>query len=122
MTTRYSRRTLLRAMKNAKTELKGTLTRDGYRTLDPNKYPNEYAIRKEFGNWSNAMQVFINENPEFATGTKEEVLKAYLTKAKVILGENFKRDNYRHLKDFPSENEIRSIFGSWANAVHKISI
>lgn len=113
-------RDLLRVMKQAAVKLGGNISRDSYRTLTGKQFPNEYAIRKYFGTWSNAKQAFIAHNPEFATGSREEVLLAYLRKAKLVLGENFKRDNYRLLKGFPTSNEVEATFGSWSKAVEKL--
>lgn len=120
MKKQFNERDLLRIMKKAAIQLGGRVSRDTYRTLSTEEFPNEYAIRKHFGTWSAAKQAFVANYPEYADGSREEVLKAYLQKAQLVLGDNFKRDNYRLLKGFPSTNEIEETFGSWSKAVESI--
>lgn len=118
---KVNERELLRAMKRAASELHGIPSRDGYRLLSGELYPNEYEIRKHFGTWTEAKKAFVSHYPEYAEGTEKEILTAYLKKASFILGENFKRDNYIHLKDFPKVTDIYRVFGTWKNAVEAIS-
>jgi hypothetical protein len=107
-------------MKRAKIELGEKFSRDSYRTLHSKGYPNEYTIRKQFGSWLKAVERFEQVNPQYVTEEEKQVL-LYLNKAKTILGDNFKRDNYRLLKGFPSVNKVQDLFGTWSNAVNQIN-
>ena len=55
-----------------------------------------------------------------ATKLNERDLLRTLRRARVMLGKNFSRDNYRKLEGFPNEYTFRKHFGSWSGAVNKL--
>lgn len=116
----FGERDLLRSLKRAKTVLGDKFSRDNYRTLEAEGFPKEYEIRKHFGTWTKAVQTMETMHPEFVADEQKQIL-LYLNKARMILGESFKRDYYRLLKGFPTEYKIVTAFGSWTAAINHLN-